>query len=612
MKLTRCHIYQFGKLKEALYEFPDGITLIQGKNESGKSTLHTALAALIFGAEKSRGRAAKDSIYRAGLPWQDPQLYGGSLSWEREGRHFTLERDFAKNPPRLSVTEQDEAGSHELPPEQLPWPPSFSPYLYFNTLSFRQQGSAVDGHLAQELRSHIINLQSSGNETIDMGAALTALREKKREQQKQLQPEAESRSRQLMLELTEAQQLSFAGSAADWDEDKARLARQEEEARQLSEERSRLSRELKEGRRLLKERGLLDPEKINKDRERAQVAAQALENYEESYAPTQPSTGLIQLASYLSLPFMLVFFWIVINAIQTHRYPLAALGAVGFFVSLFVSIRFSRKQDAQNALKHNQKVLTQLFEKYAPHYEPEGISEEARELSEYLEKVSETFRYLEDKDEAVKQKTETLSQMMDENQSLGQNLEQNLSRRMEQERWELKVQALRAELDSLAPVLENNRRAEEEIKALDLAINTLNSLAANAYSDFGAPLTEQASRIFAEITGGRYQGLRVSNRLELFAEQDHQLIAPESLSGGTLEQLYFSFRMAMIQLLWPREPMPLFFDDSFAFYDGERLGSLLEWLHRHYPGQVLLFSCQDREKDLLEEKQIPYHEIVLS
>ena len=415
-----------------------------------------------------------------------------------------------------------------------------------------------------------------------------------------------------MHQLTEAQQLSFTDSAADWDEDKARLARQEEEARQLSEERSRLSRELKEGRQLLEERGLLDQEIIDKDRERAQVVARSLENYEESYAPTQPAGGLIQLASYLSLPFMLVFFWIVINAIQTHRYPLAVLGSIGFFFSLLVSIRFSRKQDAQNALKHNQKVLAQLFEKYAPHYEPEGLAEEAAELSDYLEKVSQTFSYLEDKDEAVRQKTETLSQMMDENQSLGQNLEQNLSRRMEQERWEIKVQDLRAELDALTPVLEENRRAEEEIQALDLAINTLNSLAANAYSDFGAPLTEQASRIFAEITGGSYQGLRVSNRLELFAEQNHQLIAPESLSGGTMEQMYFSFRMAMIQLLWPREPMPLFFDDSFAFYDEERLAALLDWLRRHHRGQVLLFSCQDREKDLLEEKQIPYHEIVLA
>ena len=612
MKITRCHIYQFGKLKEVICDFSDGITLIQGKNESGKSTLHTALAALLFGAEKNRGRAAKDSIYRAGLPWQDPQIYGGSISWEREGRHFTVERDFAKNPPRTSVTEQDEAGSHELAADKLPWPPSLSPYLYFNTLSFKQPGGSVDGNLAQELRSHMINLQGSGSETIDMTAALASLREQKREHQKHLRPEAEERHRLLSRQLAEVQQQSISPETANWDEEKARLAQQEEEALRLSQERSRLSRELQEGRQLLEERGLLDQKVIDKDLERAQVLTEALENYEESYAPNQPSLGLIRLASYLSLPCMLVFFWIVINAIQTHRYPLAVAGSLGFFAALLVSIRFSRKQDALGAREHNQKVLAQLFEKYAPHYEPEGLAEEGRELSDYLEKVSRTFTYLDNKNEAVRKKTETLSQMMDENLNLGQNLEKNLSRRMEQERWELKMQSLRAELDELAPVLENNRREEEEIKALDLALDTLNSLAVHAYSDFGAPLTERASRIFAEITGGRYQGVRVSNQLELFAEQNHQLIPPESLSGGTMEQLYFSFRMAMVQLLWPKEAMPLFFDDSFAFYDEERLKSLLGWLHKHHRGQVLLFSCQGREKDLLASQQIPYQEIILS
>ena len=47
--------------------------------------------------------------------------------------------------------------------------------------------------------------------------------------------------------------------------------------------------------------------------------------------------------------------------------------------------------------------------------------------------------------------------------------------------------------------------------------------------------------------------------------QQGRLVAPGALSGGTMQQLYFAFRMAIIRLLWPDEPMPLFFDDSFAF-----------------------------------------------
>lgn len=611
MKITRCHIYQFGKLKELSCEFPEGITLISGKNESGKTTLHTALAALLFGAEKGRGRVPRDSIYRAGLPWTDPQLYGGMIEWEREGRRFQVERDLARTPPRVSVTETDEAGKHERNTADLPWPASLSPYLYFNTLSFRQHSSAVESGLAEELRSHIINLHGSGSENIDMAGALSLLREKKRELQKQLQPDAAAESFRLQQQLEEARQASFSEEGESWDSEKNRLAKQEEEARLLSEERSRLNQELREGRLLLQERGLLDPEVIQHDLEKTQIVAESMETYEKSYAPHLSSPGLVKLASYLSLPFMLLFFWIVINAIQTHRFPTAAFGAFGFLLALFVSIRYSRRQDALDSIKNNKKVLLQLFKKYAPEYEPACNLEEACELRDYLEKVSKTFEYLEDKDETLRQKTETLSQMLGDNIALGQNLEQGLTKRMERERWELHIQNLMTQADALEPVLEKNKQLEEEIQALDLALENLNALSLQSYSDFGAPLTESASRIFREITGGRYQGLRVSNKLELFAEQNHQLIPPESLSAGTMEQLYFAFRMAMIQMLWSQEPMPLFFDDSFAFYDEERLSALLAWLNQ-YPGQVLIFSCQEREKDLLIKLQIPYHEIVLS
>ena len=52
--------------------------------------------------------------------------------------------------------------------------------------------------------------------------------------------------------------------------------------------------------------------------------------------------------------------------------------------------------------------------------------------------------------------------------------------------------------------------------------------------------------------------------------------------------------------------MPLFFDDSFAMYDSERLDACLRWLHENYRGQVFLFTCQDREKKTLDRLGIPY------
>ena len=67
-----------------------------------------------------------------------------------------------------------------------------------------------------------------------------------------------------------------------------------------------------------------------------------------------------------------------------------------------------------------------------------------------------------------------------------------------------------------------------------------------------------------EITGGAYDGLLVSDDMELYALSSGRKIAPGALSAGAMEQLYFAFRLAVIRCLWPHEEMPLFFDDSFA------------------------------------------------
>ena len=190
-------------------------------------------------------------------------------------------------------------------------------------------------------------------------------------------------------------------------------------------------------------------------------------------------------------------------------------------------------------------------------------------------------------------------------------MEKELSVKVRREQWEARVRAALDRKEQLKPVLKENARLKEELAALDLARSTLSSLATGVYSDFGAPLTAEASGIFSQITGGHNDGVRISDKLEIYAVQQGRLVAPGALSGGTMQQLYFAFRMAIIRLLWPDEPMPLFFDDAFAYYDKDRLAALLKWLHENYKGQIFLFTCQNREGELLEEAGIPFEKIDL-
>lgn len=64
MKLNDIQIQQFGKLKEKKIFLEDGINVIYGPNESGKSTLHGFIRSMFFEIPLLSGKGVKDgSLY---------------------------------------------------------------------------------------------------------------------------------------------------------------------------------------------------------------------------------------------------------------------------------------------------------------------------------------------------------------------------------------------------------------------------------------------------------------------------------------------------------------------------------------------------------------------
>ena len=56
---------------------------------------------------------------------------------------------------------------------------------------------------------------------------------------------------------------------------------------------------------------------------------------------------------------------------------------------------------------------------------------------------------------------------------------------------------------------------------------------------------------------------------------------------------------------------PLIFDDSFVLYDDERLRTVLKWLPSAYSGQILVFTCHEREMRVLKAEGAAVHEVRL-
>ena len=94
MKLIQAVSYGFGKFYQKSLSFQDGIHVIYGPNEAGKSTLHTFLGCMLFGLERGRGRAARGDLYSRYLPWDHDATYGGMLTLETDEEIYQIQRSF--------------------------------------------------------------------------------------------------------------------------------------------------------------------------------------------------------------------------------------------------------------------------------------------------------------------------------------------------------------------------------------------------------------------------------------------------------------------------------------------------------------------------------------
>ena len=98
----------------------------------------------------------------------------------------------------------------------------------------------------------------------------------------------------------------------------------------------------------------------------------------------------------------------------------------------------------------------------------------------------------------------------------------------------------------------------------------------------------------------KMQGLIIENKYG-------EYIPAELLSIGTIDQLYLSLRLSMIDDL-STEKMPIILDEAFAYYDDERLQNILKFLNENMKEhQVIIFTCTKREQEILNKLDIQYN-----
>ena len=87
--------------------------------------------------------------------------------------------------------------------------------------------------------------------------------------------------------------------------------------------------------------------------------------------------------------------------------------------------------------------------------------------------------------------------------------------------------------------------------------------------------------------------------MSLSAREEDTLRTAQWRSDGTVDQLYLALRLAVAEEL--TKDAPLVLDDAFVRFDDTRLKAAMEVLRETAETkQVILFTCQSREKNALE------------
>lgn len=572
MKILEIQMKNFGKFSNRTIGFHEGVNILYGKNEAGKSTIHAFLRAMLFGIEKARGRRAKNDEYSLREPWENPGYFAGVMRFESGGKVFRLERNFNRREKSASlVCETDgeelsvENGDLDVLLEGM------NEASYSNTFFVGQRGAATEEALAKELHNYMSNLQNAGDAEIDVKKAILGLEMKRRQieaEKKKVQAAGAAREREARAKLAYVQQ------------ETERLKREEAEC----EERLRKIEE--EHLRAIQWAGKQETGERQGQYQRAEEGAgrQQAEGragqYQQEEILAVFALGILSLSGCIFLP------WIWAKCVAGVICVCAVWGLIKI-------LRKSRKEE-----------WSSVEERY-PSEREKQIWEQGRSFAERDEQFRETNTHASEAETAYSGKRHTSSETVRQQnlRRLSSEIEKQKGR-LEHIRSELREKQtlqenLRENLTELSGESEDTARLEQEASALRMAMEVIEEASKDVYSQWEGRLNRRVSEILGDMTCGRYTSIFLDADLHIRINTPKKLLGIWQVSKGTMEQIYFALRMAAGEIFTGGESVPVILDEAFAMYDDERLEQTLRWLEKNKE-QVILFTCQEREKRILE------------
>lgn len=620
MRFLDLYISGFGKFHETALTFEDGLNVVYGKNEAGKSTIHTFIRSMLFGLERQRGRAARNDTYSKYEPWENSGTYEGQLRLESDGTIYRIERSFQKNKKEFTIINET-AGREETDSKAVMDTilGGLTETVYNNTISISQLKSATDDGMVSELKNFIANMNTSGNMALNITKATAYLKKEKKQLEAQLSPEA---ARTYTSLLAEIRNLERELASPEYENQLQEYTRLRDSVRteldQLKQEKDELAAKLARSRQILEEFEFTDEGSIGAYLNKTETL---YENYEASQAIYTGRAGrflppfFFVLTALLALGSGFCGYWYfrpentLLPVLPEFLAPAASAAALGLgaAVSLCAGLFFVLRRARHRKESHLcEATLSEILRR---HLGDGTVSSQA--LEAFRNRMTEFVRLwqtAERSQETLNVQNSRISDLLTRQNDCSEVIEQQQRIQWELEKKLEHLADCKDRAAALKRILSENDRVRQDIAAIELAQETMKELSLSIRDSFGLYLNKTASDLIRGITGGIYSSMSIDENLNAFLNTSRKLVPLEQVSSGTADQIYLALRLAAAKFIQKgQDRLPLIFDDSFVLYDDERLKTALLWLPNAYRGQIIIFTCHKREERVLREHAAPFH-----
>ena len=622
MIIKEVNIGKFGKLENQKYQFAPQINVIYGANESGKSTLMQFLKAMLFGLEKTRVRKTLDT-YNRYEPWDTPAYFYGSMMFETGQQQFLLERNFYYKEKRarlVNIRDGEELSVEYGDLDMLLG--NVSAAAYENTCCIGQEQLLPGRELGVLLEDERSNLAQTGSGDFQLSKALQEL-EQKRKNAEKTRKELEQQRLSHIHQLEVNQQVlerDIAGLKAQQEKQSTKQGTVQEQVRELQRQAEPIQAEYQTVCKREQElQNVVAREQSEWEQaEREQWKREQFRREQEEADALQQKSGKNAGFSPLLLIGVtgLILAPVLRSAMEGFQKIAPALNIICIILILagiVSAYRRNRAKKETDAAQNHRQSINDAAQDYreqngrsngrADLYSVEWEQRKSA-LDQQLQRVRQQKSALEEQLQKLKDQKKALQLLAARQEGSGDQLQSQIQEK------EVELENLTEQVDELQQetLEEQNARADRE--ALELAAETMSRLAARMSKTLEHTLDKEMSEILAQITGDVHEQLQMNGAQGIVLTEQMQKRVPEAYSQGTMQQAYFSYRMAAGHMLMKEEPLPFLLDETFANYDEERLRQTLRWLAEQ-ENQIFLFTCRENEMKLLKEEGISFVSIQL-